>query len=97
LSSELSPENELVLEHVVSIGIYHDRGEALDRAVDLLRHREQLLRDVNEGIEQLESGKGVPLDIEAIKATVRSRLKTHEALINSRVATQSQASRSVSM
>jgi hypothetical protein len=39
----------------------------------------------------------VPLDIEAIKATVRSRLKTHEALINSRVATQSQASRSVSM
>jgi Arc/MetJ-type ribon-helix-helix transcriptional regulator len=74
VSSGLSPENEQFLERVVSLGIYHDRGEALDRAVELLRHREQLIRDVNEGIEQLERGQGVSLDIEAIKATVRSRL-----------------------
>ncbi len=76
MSTGLSPENEQFLDHVVSLGIYHDRGEALDRAVELLRHREQFIRDVNEGIEQLERCEGVPLDIEAIKATVHARLET---------------------
>jgi len=76
MSTSLSPENEQFIDRVVSLGIYHDRGEALDRAVELLRHREQLIRDVNEGIEQLERGQGVPLDIEAIKATVHTRLET---------------------
>ena len=76
MSSNLSPENEQFLEHAVSVGTYHDRAEALDRAVDLLRRREQLVRDVNEGIEQLERGEGVPLNIEEIKAAVRGQLET---------------------
>jgi len=71
MSSSLSPENERFLEHAVSVGMYHDRGEALDRAVELLRRREQLIHDVNRGIEQLERGEGVPLDIEQIKSAVR--------------------------
>ena len=73
MSSGLSPENEQFLEHIVSLGIYHDRGEALDKAVELLRRREQLIQDVDEGIEQLERGEGVPLDIEAVKDMVRRR------------------------
>jgi antitoxin ParD1/3/4 len=76
MSTSLSPENEQFLERVVSLGLYQDRSEALDRAVELLRHREQLIRDVNEGIEQLERGQGVPLDIDAIKAAVHTRLET---------------------
>ena len=76
MSTGLSPENEQFIEHVVSLGIYHDRGETRDRAVELLRHRERLVHDVNAGIEQLERGKGVPLDVEAIKATVHARLET---------------------
>ena len=51
------------------------RGEAVDKAVELLRRREQLIRDVDEGIEQLERGEGVPLDIEAVKAEVRRRFQ----------------------
>jgi len=74
MSSQLSPENERFLEHAVSVGMYHDRDEALDRAVEVLRRREQLIRDVNRGIEQLERGEGVPLDIEKIQAAVESRL-----------------------
>jgi hypothetical protein len=35
------------------------------------RTQEQLIRDVNSGIEQLQRGEGVPLDIEQIKAAVR--------------------------
>ena len=76
MSSSLSPENERFLEHAVSVGMYHDRGEALDRAVELLRRREQLIRDVNSGIEQLQRGEGVPLDIEQIKAAVRGGRET---------------------
>jgi hypothetical protein len=55
--------------------MYHDRGEALDSAVELLRRREQLIRDVNKGIEQLERGEGGPLDIEKVKAAVRSEFE----------------------
>ena len=76
MSTGLSPENEQFIEHVVSLGIYRDRDEALDRAVELLRRREEFVRDVNEGIDQLERGEGVPLDIEAIKARVHARLET---------------------
>lgn len=76
MSSSLSRENEQFLERAVSVGMYRDRREALDRAVELLRHREQLIRDVNEGIEQLECGEGMPLDVEQIKAAVRARLET---------------------
>ena len=76
MSSQLSPENEQFLEQAVAIGMFHDRDEAIDRAVELLRRREQLIRDVNKGIEQLERGEGVPLDIEQIKTLVRERLET---------------------
>jgi len=75
VSSHLSPENEQFLERAVSVGMYHDRDEAIDRAVELLRRREQLIRDVNQGIEQLEHGERIPLDIEQIKATVRERFE----------------------
>ena len=73
MSSGLSRENEQFLDHVVSLGIFHDRAEALDKAVELLRRRQQLIRDVDEGIEQLERGEGTALDIEAVKADVRQR------------------------
>jgi hypothetical protein len=43
MNSQLSPENEQFLEHAISVGIFHDRDEALDRAVAVLRRREQLI------------------------------------------------------
>ena len=76
MSNNLSAENEQFLERAVSVGMFHDRDEAIDRAVELLRRREQLIRDVNKGIEQLERGQGVPLDIEEIKTTVRRKMET---------------------
>jgi Arc/MetJ-type ribon-helix-helix transcriptional regulator len=72
----LSPDNEQFVRKLVLGGMYHDRAEVLDRAVELLRRREQLVCDVNEGIAQLERGEGMPLDMEAIKAAVRQRLET---------------------
>lgn len=71
MNANLSPENEQFLERAVSVGMFHDRDEALDKAVALLRRREQLIRDVNKGIEQIERGEVTPFDIEEIMATVR--------------------------
>jgi antitoxin ParD1/3/4 len=76
MNANLSPENEQFLDHAVLVGMYHDRDEALDQAVELLRRREQLIRDVNVGIDQLERGEGRPLDIDKIKAIVHSRAET---------------------
>jgi len=50
--SGLSPENEQFLVRAISSGLYHDRSEALDDAVSLLRRREKLIEDVNHGIER---------------------------------------------
>lgn len=77
MSTNLSPENEHFLERVVSVGMFNNRDEALDRAVELLRCREELIREVNKGIDQLERGEGVPLDIEGVKSAVRERLDIH--------------------
>jgi Arc/MetJ-type ribon-helix-helix transcriptional regulator len=76
MSSGLSPDNERFLEYAVSAGIYHDRFEAIDSAVEFLRQRFELIRDVNKGIEQLERGEGRPLDIEQVKAAVRREFET---------------------
>ncbi len=75
MATNLSPENEQFIQNAIAAGMYHNREEVLDRAVDLLKRREQLIRDVNLGIEQLENGLGETLDIEQIKASVRSGLK----------------------
>jgi antitoxin ParD1/3/4 len=76
MSTNLTPENEQFIENVIASGLYHDRDEAINRAVELLQRREQLIRDVNLGIEQLQRGEGKPLDIEEIKAAVRTQLKS---------------------
>jgi antitoxin ParD1/3/4 len=76
MASELSPENEQFIENVIASGLYHDRDEALNRAVELLKKREQLIRDVNLGIEQLERGEGKIWDMEEINAKIQARLET---------------------
>ena len=74
MSTDISPENEQYLQEAVARGTFPSRGQALNAAVELLKRREQLIRDVGAGIEQLERGEGEPLDIEDIKARGRKRL-----------------------
>ncbi len=38
-----------IIQNVIASGLYHDRDEVLNRAVELLKRREQLIRDVNHG------------------------------------------------
>jgi len=65
MSTGLSPQNELFIDHVVARGVFHDRAEALDEAVELLRRRQELLDHIDEGTRQLRNGEGIELRGEA--------------------------------
>jgi Arc/MetJ-type ribon-helix-helix transcriptional regulator len=74
MSTDITPENEHFLEQAVAVGMFEDRGQAINAAIDLLKRRAELIRDVNAGIEQLEQGFGKPLDVEAILSRIDARL-----------------------
>ncbi len=79
MNAGISPENEQYIDHAVAIGLFQDRGQALNTAIELLKRRERLIHDVNSGIDQLENGQGRPFDIETIMGQVDDRLReTHE-------------------
>jgi Arc/MetJ-type ribon-helix-helix transcriptional regulator len=61
MSSNLSPENEQFIQHAVECGVFEDRAQALDRAVELLRRRQELLEHIDEGTRQLRAGQGIEL------------------------------------
>ena len=61
MSTDLSPQNEQFIEHAVARGVFHDRAEALDEAVELLRRRQELLDHIDEGTRQLRGGEGIEL------------------------------------
>jgi putative addiction module CopG family antidote len=55
----IPPEYEGFVESVVTSGTYHDPAEVVGEALRLLKRREELRRDVNAGIDQLEQGRGI--------------------------------------
>jgi Arc/MetJ-type ribon-helix-helix transcriptional regulator len=61
MSIDLSPRNEQFIEQVVARGDFHDRTQALDQAVELLRRRQELLDHIDEGTRQLRKGEGIEL------------------------------------
>ena len=56
MSDTLSPENEDFIQTAIRRGDYHDRGEVLDEAMELLRKRDELRRDIQQGIDELDRG-----------------------------------------
>jgi len=61
VSTDLSPQNEQFIQHSLARGIFHDRGEALDEAVELLKRRQELLDHIDRGTQQLRNGEGIEL------------------------------------
>lgn len=57
---EISPENEEYIRQMVANGEYRTQGQVLDEALELLKRRDLLRREVNAGVEQLERGEGLP-------------------------------------
>ena len=56
MSDTLSPENEDFIQTAIRRGDYRDRGEVLDEAMELLRKRDELRRDIQQGIDELDRG-----------------------------------------
>ena len=74
MDSELTPQNEHFLRQVLSDGVFADRSEMLNAAVELLRQHEALKEDLRTGADQVARGECGPLDFEALKARVRERV-----------------------
>jgi len=79
MSTDLTPENEVYVQQIVADGLFPSRGQALNAAVELLRRREKLHRDLQAGMEQIERGEVVPLDVEKMKREIRQRLTEESA------------------
>jgi len=73
MDAHITPETEHFLERAVAVGMFHDRAEAINTAIGLLKHRADLIRDVNAGIDQLEQGCGEPADFEAMMSEIDAR------------------------
>ncbi len=60
MASGISPENQQYLEQAVANGTYPSEALALDKAVELLRKRDQLRAEVNVGKAEAERGELLP-------------------------------------
>lgn len=78
----LTPELERLIHDKVATGLYASQDEVIREALRLLRDRdelrllavEDLRREVQKGLDQLDRGESVLLDPERIKAEGRRRL-----------------------
>ena len=59
MSDTLSPKNEQFIQTAIRRGDYRDRGQVLDEAMELLRKRDDLRRDIQQGIGELDRGEGI--------------------------------------
>ena len=53
----ITPELEALVQEILSEGVFQDEAEVLREALRLLQKRQQLLRDVNAGVVQLDQGR----------------------------------------
>jgi antitoxin ParD1/3/4 len=78
----LTPELERLIHDKVATGLYASQDEVIREALRLLRDRDELRllavddlrREVQKGLDQLDRGESVLLDPERIKAEGRRRL-----------------------
>ncbi|GGX60436.1 type II toxin-antitoxin system ParD family antitoxin [Saccharospirillum salsuginis] len=83
MNVSLTAELERFVKSKVETGLYNSASEVMREALRLMEERdalqavrlESLRYDINKGLGSLENGEGKPLDIEAIKAKGRARLR----------------------
>lgn len=83
MNVSLTPELNQFIAEKVKGGFYSSASEVIREGLRLLKQYDEVQRmklqqlraDIEKGIASLDSGKGKPLDIEAIKAEGRRRRK----------------------
>lgn len=79
MNVSLTPKLEVFVKQKVSNGLYNSASEVIREALRLLEERDTLQtmkldvlrKEIHQGLDSLDRGKGKPLDIEAIKAKAR--------------------------
>ena len=61
MSTDISPENEAFIRQAVANGRFESRQQALDQAVRLLREEANTIEAIEEGLESIARGEGIPL------------------------------------
>ncbi len=82
MNVSLTPELEKFVARKVASGMYQTASEVMREGLRLLEHRdrtdrekfEDLRREIQIGVDQLDRGEGAPWNGEEIKAAVRRRL-----------------------
>lgn len=80
MNVSLTPQLEDYVKQKVAAGMYNSVSEVMREALRLLEERDAikemklaaLRRDLQEGIDELDQGKGTPLDMGDIKAKARA-------------------------
>ncbi len=67
MSIDISPENEQFIVREIARGTFHDRTEALDAGVDLLKQRQELIDRLTESRKQLDGGEYTELNETALE------------------------------
>ena len=66
MSIDISPQNEAFLDSQIADGVFHNRREALDAAVELLRQQSVVLDRVDRGRRQLDEGEFTEYDDDSL-------------------------------
>lgn len=57
MSIEITPEIEKVVQGIFAGGQYASQGEVISTALSLLQQRDQLRRELQQGVDELDSGQ----------------------------------------
>lgn len=76
IRADISPELERFVEAAIKSGQFRDRAHIMDEALRLLRKRDELRRDVDAGVEQLDRGMGLAADDVFPRLTEKSHRHT---------------------
>jgi antitoxin ParD1/3/4 len=75
MSTQLSPQQQSIIDHLVTSGAYADASEAIDWAIHLLELHDRQLRELRAtlqvGLEQAERGELIPYTPEFMDELIR--------------------------
>ena len=88
MNVSLTPELERLVNERVQSGMYSSASEVVREALRLLNEQEELRRgrleelrkEIRIGLDQLNRGEGVPLNIAKIKSRLRKRLQEQKRM-----------------
>ena len=88
MNVSLTPELEKLVNERVQSGLYSSASEVIREALRLLKEQgelrqrrlEELRKEIGIGLEQLNRGEGVPLNIAKIKSRLRKRLQEQKRM-----------------